>query len=314
MKPYLHLLVSLALLLNGPVSMAGDQSLATLEADAENTVLQHFIHTLQKSQNFIVFPNPWPSEKNAEQAQFGEDLARAIKFKNGEGISLPKPQLSSGRDGHEVVLQRIRELTQPCASTDKDKHYVDGIPRTLLNDLQYPRLFSFYKIDGDRDGPILMERRFHDPQYKKLQSTQWLRFFEGDESIRKDHRTCLVVAGNSADIPPGKDVENFPQSGILQFQGKVVIYKTSIHTVCPEKEECVPMDDYFKAHPEEENAPPPDRWIWMAEISFPDVAFNKIFGDDADESLPFFWERPMFYTAIFYGPALSRSKTLKQEK
>lgn len=292
--------------------MAGDKSLVTLEADAENTVLQHFIHTLQKSQNFIVFPNPWPSEKNAEQAQFGEDLARAIKFKNGEGISLPKPQLSSGRDGHEVVLQRIRELTQPCAS--EDKYLVDGIPQTLLRNPQYPRLFSVYKIEGDRYGPILMERRFHDPQYKRLQSTRWLHFFEGEEAVQKIRRSCYRVVDGSYDMPLGKEVEDFPQSGILEFQGKVVMYKTNLHTVCPEKEECMPIDDYFKAHPEEENAPPPDRWIWMAEISFPDVAFNKIFGDDADENLPFFWERPMFYTAIFYGPALSRSKILKQEK
>ena len=206
----------------GSLCLADSNDIRALEDRAAQRVLGHFVQALKQARNVVVHPNNLlTSDHLEEETNYCNALLDAAKKRNGDGITVPAPDMSTGRDGNPAVFEYIRERTASCPS---DRWMKEGIPATLLLHPEYPRLFSTYELKGSNPWTVVLERRFYDDRYNDIQSVQWVYFFPN---------ACYSVGGNSTDFPRGDPVENHVQAGVLQFAGKMLFYQARLTDYSP---------------------------------------------------------------------------------
>lgn len=204
-----------------------------------------------------MYPNNLlPSDHLDEQVRYCSALLDTAKKRNGVGITVPPPDMSTAHNGNPVILEYIRQRTAFCP-----RDFFRKIPPTLINEPQYPRLYSVYHLIGAKPMTVVLERRFYDTGYEDIRSARWIEILQNG---------CYGAAMHSSpDYPRGSAVEN-RQTGVLQFAGEVFSYEMLNSDQWPESPGYEGFDRTRK---------------WYVQLFAPQKSVEELFSREAAEYL-----------------------------
>lgn len=252
--------------------------LRDIEEKAAQRHLNNFIEVLKDARNVSVNSNTMPlNNHKKEQIAYCGALLNAIKTKNGTGVTVPTPAMSTGRNGNETVLDYIKGLTASPASCPVDlskvperwreieaKVHAAGrkIPPTLVDYPQYPRLYSVYQLSGTNPTVVVLERQFYDRDYEHVKRVHWIQI---QQNGCYSNRGMSFYAKETHPIPR-KDKRDV---GVLEFNGQIFFYNIGITENVPRGPGCEEFG----------------RCSWYVQLFAPQKSIEEILSKEVKEEI-----------------------------